>query len=198
MGEAKQRIGRHLALGEVNKERASGIAPDTVVIRLLAPRARFSLRLDSSLLAAAREVAGLTLDIPINRCVAAAERRAMRLGPDEWLLCGPEGETPQMARDVEAALAGRQFSLVDVGHRHVALAISGPRAADVLNSGCPLDLSPLAFPAGHATRTLLGKCEVILCKTDDVPTFEIECGRSFAAYVHDFLLEAAREFRAQP
>ena len=53
-------------------------------------------------------------------------------------------------------------------------------------------------PSAAATRTLLGKAEVILAKTDDAPSFEIECGRSFAAYVHDFLLEAAREFRVQP
>ncbi len=66
----------------------------------------------------------------------------------------------------------------------------------MINSGCPLDLSPLACAAGFATRTLLGKAEVILAKTDDLPTFEVECARSFAAYVQDFLLEAAREFRA--
>ena len=87
---------------------------------------------------------------------------------------------------------------MDIGHRHVALSVSGPRAADVLNSGCPLDLSSSAFPAGCATRTLLGKADVVLAKTDDLPTFEIECGRSFAAYIRDFLLEAAREFRVRP
>jgi sarcosine oxidase subunit gamma len=91
---------------------------------------------------------------------------------------------------------GLHHSLVDVSHRHVAFGVAGAKAADVLNSGCPLDLTPPAFQVGAATRTLLGKAEVILAKTDDLPTFEVECGRSFAAYGHDFLLEAAREFRA--
>jgi sarcosine oxidase subunit gamma len=45
------------------------------------------------------------------------------------------------------------------------------------------------------TRTLLGKAEIILSKCDDAPTFEIECARSFAAYVRDFLHDAARQYR---
>ena len=70
----------------------------------------------------------------------------------------------------------------------------GAQAPAVINSGCPLDLSAAAFPTGAVTRTLLGKCEVILARTSDEPAFEIECGRAYAAYVAAFLREAAREF----
>ena len=198
MAEAMQQVSRRMTLGEIDAKRAAGIPADAVVIRLLAPRARFSLRLDPSLLSTSKQAAGFSLHMPINRRTASGERAAMRLGPDEWLLSGPEGATPQIALEVGTALAGLHHSLVDVSHRHVALSVSGARAADVINSGCPLDLAPPAFPAGYATRTLSGKAEVILAKTDDLPSFDIECGRSFAAYVHDFLLEAARELRAGP
>jgi len=194
MAEPANAIARRSALTEVDADRASERARDSVVIRLLAPRARFSLRLDLSLLPAARQVAGFTLDMPINRRMSSGE--AMRLGPDEWLLSGPEAEAARIASDVGTVLARLHHSLVDISHRHVAFGVTGSRAADVLNSGCPLDLAPPAFQVGAATRTLLGKAEVILAKTDDLPSFEIECGRSFAAYVHDFLLGAAREFRA--
>ena len=194
MAEPANAIARRSALVETDADRARD---GGVVIRLLVPRARFSLRLGPSLLATARQVAGFTLDMPINRRMASGERVAMRLGPDEWLLSGSEGEAARIARDVEPALVGLHHSLVDISHRHVALSVAGARAADVINSGCPLDLSLPAFPAGFATRTLLGKAEVILAKTNDLPTFEVECARSFAAYVQDFLLEAAREFRAQ-
>jgi sarcosine oxidase, subunit gamma len=198
MAETVQQVSRRTALVEIDARPAAGIASDAVVIRLLAPRARFSLRLDPVLLSTAGQAAGFTLDMPINRCMHSAGMAAMRLGPDEWLLCGPEEETVRIAWDVEAVLAALHHSIVDVSHRHVALSVAGARAADVLNSGCPLDLSPPLCAAGFATRTLLGKAEVILAKTDDLPTFEVECARSFAAYVQDFLLEAAREFRAQP
>jgi sarcosine oxidase subunit gamma len=187
-----------MALGEIDAKRAAGIPSDAIAIRLLAPRARFSLRLDPSLLATAKQVAGFTLDMPINRRTSSGERAAMRLGPDEWLLSGAEGEAARIGRDVGAALSGLHHSLVDISHRHVAFGVTGSRAADVLNSGCPLDLSSSAFQVGAATRTLLGKAEVILVKIDATPSFEVECARSFAAYVQDFLLESARELRAQP
>jgi len=193
MAEPANAIARRSALAETDADRARD---GGVVIRLLVPRARFSLRLDLSLLATVKQVTGFTLDMPINRRVASGERVAMRLGPDEWLLSSAEGEAARIARDVESALAGLHHSLVDVSHRHVALSVAGMRAADVINSGCPLDLAPPAFQVGAATRTLLGKAEVILAKIDATPTFEVECGRSFAAYGHDFLIEAAREFRA--
>ena len=49
----------------------------------------------------------------------------MRLGPDEWLLSGPRRRGARIARDVEAALARLLHALVDIGHRHVALPVSG-------------------------------------------------------------------------
>jgi sarcosine oxidase subunit gamma len=198
MVETTLRLHRRMALDGMDAMRLAGATSGAVDIRLSAPRARFSLRLDPGLLPTTKSVAGFTLDMAVNRRAGTGEKAAMHLGPDEWLLSGPEGEAAPIAVDVGAALAGLHHSLVDVSHHYVALSVSGPRAADVINSGCPLDLSPAAFPVGHATRTLLGKAEVILAKTDDLPAFEIACARSFAAYVHDFLLEASRELRVRP
>ena len=194
MVETTFHASRRMALDGMDAKWAAGATSEPVFIRLLPPRARFALRFDSALLSKPARLVDLTLDMPINRYVFSARSTAMRLGPDEWLLSGPEEATAQIAADVGEALSGLHHSLVDISHRHVALSVSGPRAADVLNSGCPLDLSSSAFPAGCATRTLLGKADAVLAKTDDLPTFEIECGRSFAAYIRDFLLEAARGF----
>jgi sarcosine oxidase subunit gamma len=169
---------------------------DAVAIRLLAPRARFTLRIEPPLLTRAKGTAGFMLALPINCCRAAGGRMAMRLGPDEWQLSGPQSETVHIARELGVSLAGLHHALVDVSHGRVALSVSGPKSADVINSGCALDLSPLAFPVGTSTRTLLGKAEIVLARWESAPGFEIECGRSFAAYVRDFLHEAGRQFRA--
>jgi sarcosine oxidase subunit gamma len=196
MREAISSLARRTPLAETGSELASHAQDKAVAIRLLAPRSRFSLRIEPSLLAPAKTIAGFALGMPINRYATAAGWTATRLGPDEWLLSGPESEAAQIAGDVEAALASLHHALVDVGHARVALSVSGPRAADVINGGCALDLASPAFPVGAATRTLLGKAEIILSKCDDAPTFEIECARSFADYVRDFLLDAARQYRS--
>jgi sarcosine oxidase subunit gamma len=196
MAETAARLARRAALRETDAGQALHPRSDAVVVRLLPPRARFSLRIDPLRLSQANGSSGFA-DLPINRCRTTARRTAMRLGPDEWLLSGPPSEAAQIVSDVEAALRGQHHALVDVGHARVALSVSGPRAADAINSGCALDLAAAAFPAGTATRTLLGKAEIILARWNEAPAFEIECARSFAAYVRDFLTEAARQYRAQ-
>jgi len=101
MAETADPLLRRTVIGEIG-------AAD---IRLLAPRARFSLRVAPALLAQMPVVAGFPLDMAINRCSSAGARTAMRLGPDEWQLSGPESETAQIARDVEAALAMSRYPL---------------------------------------------------------------------------------------
>ncbi len=53
------------------------------------------------------------------------------------------------------------------------MAVSGSRAARVVNAFCALDLHPSAFPVGMCTRTMLGKAEIILWRTE-ADTFRID------------------------
>lgn len=168
-----------------------GAAVRGVGIRPLAPDARFSLRLDPSAAESLGIVAGFPLGMAINQHAAASGRLAARLGPDEWLLVGPEADADLIAGELATALGAQVHALVDIGHRNVAFEVSGRHAGDLLNAGCPLDLSAASFPTGSATRTLLAKAEIVLLRLDDAPTYRVECWRSFAPYLHGFLTEAA-------
>ena len=75
------------------------------------------------------------------------------------------------------------------GHRQVGLVVTGPRAAELINAGCPLDLDLTAFPIGMCTRTILAKVEIVLWRTA-TDTFLIEVARSLAPYVVELLREA--------
>jgi len=172
----------------------AGELPDGPAVRvsIVPPEARFKLRIREEDLDRVPPLSGLRLAIPINSYVQDGARCTLRLGPNEWLLLAPESEGERTAREVAGALGGTFHSLVDISHRHAALAVAGPEAASVLNAGCPLDLGARAFPTGRATRTLLGKAEIILMRTGDGPDYRLELGRSFAGYVRAFLAEAAR------
>jgi sarcosine oxidase subunit gamma len=160
-------------------------------VRPLPPAARWILRGDLKVRAAAE--AGLRLSVPAVACRAAAEGEsaALWLGPDEWLLISAEHRADETAAALRAALAGLAHSLVDVSHRQVALEVSGPDAPALLAAGCPLDLDTGAFPVGMCTRTMLAKAEIVLWRTR-AEGFRIEVWRSFAPYVGAFLAEAAR------
>ena len=91
-----------------------------------------------------------------------------------------------MRRGRRAAFGGRHLASQ---HRD---SVTGPAAAATINSGCPQDLSLDAFPVGAASRTILGKAEIVLLRTAD-DAFRVECWRSFSDYVFTFLSEGARD-----
>jgi sarcosine oxidase, subunit gamma len=160
----------------------------------MGPAARFSLRLPYDQAKKLVTAGGMQLDMPINTCRLAGERMSARLGPDEWLLIGPEADNLSLGREVAGGLAGSLFSLVDIGHRNVAIQIDGPHAAEIINGGCALDLDDAVFSAGSATRTLLGKAEIVLIRPGVERVYRVECWRSFAPYVFGLLKDVAREF----
>jgi sarcosine oxidase subunit gamma len=132
---------------------------------------------------------GVALPTAPMRAHVQASRAALWLGPDEWLLLAPDAEGSALLVALSDALHGQTASLVDVGHRQVGLVVTGPRAADLINAGCPLDLDPSAFPVGMCTRTVLAKVEIILWRTA-ADAFRIEVARSLVPYVVELLREA--------
>lgn len=172
---------------------ASRRVETAVSVRLLDRQARFSLRLGPDYVGEVGSSPRAGLALPVNRGLVERGCSVARLGPNEWLVCAPEEDA--VAQEMTAAFAGQGHALVDIGHRDVAFEVSGTDASQVLSVGCSLDLSETAFPVGSATRTLLGKADVVLMRLHDEPIYRVECLRSFQNYVHAFLLEAALEFR---
>lgn len=173
-----------------------GIAPITARSRLTieaAPRgARLVLRGPDSAAVAAGQAFGLALPTALNTATTDGVRTAFKLGPDEWLLLGPENTEAEAYAAIEAAVQ-EPHSLVDVSHRNVGILVSGSLAADVLNAGVMLDLDPKAFPVGTATRTLYAKAEIVLWRKG-ANDFHVEVWRSFTDYLHGQLEQAAREY----
>jgi sarcosine oxidase, subunit gamma len=166
-------------------------ASPNLAVRALPPETRLVLRVREADLARNPVAAGLNLAVPINTWTATDGCMAARLGPDEWLITALAESAADLALRLAADLGPRRHALVDVSHRQVAFALSGHKMPALLNAGCALDLHVSRFPTGAATRTLFGKAEIILYRTSDAGNFRLECWRSFAPYIHAFLVEAA-------
>jgi sarcosine oxidase subunit gamma len=142
---------------------------DSVTVALAPPARRYSLRtrapesLPETILTAAPYESGT----------------AIKLGPDEWLLLLPA--------DAPAPSISGIHALVDVSERSCALDISGPDAATLLQTGCPLDLAEAAFPVGKATRTLFETVEIMLWRTA-ADRFRAEMWKSFSPWLWNALL----------
>jgi sarcosine oxidase, subunit gamma len=162
------------------------------LVRALPPASRYILRGNPQVMTAAGAALGLTISqIACRAATNGSQAAALWLGPDEQLLLAPDAV--DLVPTLAPALHDLSHSLVEVSHRQIALEISGPHAADVLNAGCPLDLDLSAFPVGMCTRTVFAKAEIVLWRTAET-VFHVEVWRSFASYVTEFLAEVAREF----
>ena len=152
-----------------------------VAVSALPPLQRYSLRCGEAAWLEAGAAFGVPLPLDACRVNVEGDRSALWLGPDEWLLLGPVGT---------AVTIHAPHSLVDISHRQMALEVSGSRAEDLLNAGVMLDLRLTAFPVNTCARTLLGKADVVVWRTD-TNRFHLEVWRSFAPYVRAYLEQAS-------
>jgi sarcosine oxidase, subunit gamma len=165
--------------------------PDQLEISPAPPAARFSLRCKFE--DADRLGAIFGVPLPVTACRARLEgaRAALWLGPDEWLLLAEDGSQPAIQDTLTQAPVGLSFSLVDVSQQFIGILLNGSATTEILSSGCPLDLDETAFAAGSCTRTVFGKCGIVLWRTA-AQAFRVEVLRSYAEYAWGLLGVACR------
>lgn len=171
---------------------------DAVRLVELPFRTAVSLRLPPGGSAAARlaEALGAALPGPGSGVAAGAGADAVLwLGPDEWLVTGPDGGAPALTALLSRALVGEPGGgVVDVSANRTTVELTGPAARALLEKGITLDLHPRAFAAGRVASTTLARTQVILWQTGDEPTYRLLVRNSFAHYLADWLVDAAAEF----
>lgn len=157
-------------------------------LRTLPFLAQVGIRLDPAGPAAPRVAAALGFDLPeANRVGESGGRRALWLGPDEWLVVAADGEERALVAILEEAI-GVDGAVVDLSANRTGLELSGPEARDVLATCMALDLHPRAFGPGRCAQTLVQKAGVIIEQRDDA-TFVLLVRPSFAAYVAEWLVD---------
>ncbi|MGV9310438.1 sarcosine oxidase subunit gamma [Nonomuraea sp. NPDC004354] len=150
-----------------------------------------NVRVDPAGPAADEVAAVLGAPLPTTPCTAvrSGELTVAWLGPDEWLVIGPEGYRSELLRK---AVDGGQGSVVDVSAQRTTLLVAGPKARDLLSHGCTIDLHPSAFAPGACAQTTLARTQVVLLPQQD--GFLVLVRSSFAAYLAEWLLDAATEY----
>jgi sarcosine oxidase subunit gamma len=188
---------RHSPLADLAKLFAAAevAGPYGVRLRELPFPAQVNLRTDPADGFVTRRIAaafGRGLPTVPNTVATTGIRDLLWLGPDEWLVVGPDGDARWIERALRSALAA---SVVNVSSARTVLELSGPSARAVLEQGCPIDLHPSVFGPGQCAQTLVSRAEVILHQTDDAPTYRLYVRSSYARFLALWLLDAMQEFR---
>jgi len=129
---------------------------------------------------AVQRIFGTALPIAPNTTMRRDALSVFWLGPHSWLLVAG-GVSPLTdfgrARDALNTAGGALF---DVSASRVAYVVAGPRATDVLASGCPLDLHPRAFVNGACAQSLFSRVNALIYRYGDPPSFTLFVAGSFA------------------
>ncbi|VFU09703.1 sarcosine oxidase subunit gamma [Methylocella tundrae] len=115
------------------------------------------------------------------------------VGPSRWHAIA-RGKDRAPRRAALIAAARDLATVVDVSHGFTAFRLSGPRAADALVKLVRLDLDPAAFPPGAAAATELHGMSVQLRRTTAGHAYECAVARSFAASLHNALIQASEPY----
>lgn len=137
------------------------------------------------------DLIGAGLPTQPNRVEAGTkERKALWLGPDEWLVMSEDALQERVSKLLE--MEGH-FAITDISANRVILSLSGKFAREILAKSCDFDFHPNVFSKGCCAQTMLAKAQVIV-ECPDTNIYYIYVRNSFARYVSEWLIDASREF----
>ncbi len=178
-------------------DEAKGDAKPRVILDERSPRGLLTLRGDAADAKFKKAVHAVLKIEPIAEPLTSQKQgdvNLLWLGPDEWLITAPEPAIEEIEEALRAKLEDLPAALCDISHSRTIIGVSGPAAYDVIAKGCPLDLHPREFPTGNCAQSRLARCNILIHRIDDEPTFEIHVARSFARYAWEWLEDGTREF----
>ena len=163
-----------------------------VEVRRLPNATLITVRCSAAVLDQADLPAGLIFPRDANRFATVGSSRILWTGPDDWMIVDERDEAPDLLAALEKAFAAHHAAVLDVSGNRVRFLLSGREARGLMNRACALDLDPPHFATGHCAGTLVARTQAFVMQVDDVPSYELLVRRSFAAYLADWLVTAAR------
>src|SRR5205823_11595448 len=120
----------------------------------------------------------------LERNLAGSMRtvRVLWLGRAEWLVTGREGAVPELPTRIARATADLRAAVTDLSASRTIVEIAGPRARDLLQKGCGLDLHPRAFGPGQCAQTVFARLPVIIDQLSAAPSYRLYARRSSARW----------------
>ncbi|OSQ36732.1 sarcosine oxidase subunit gamma [Thalassospira mesophila] len=170
------------------------VSGDVVSVSLMAPVARFSLRLRAADIPAVSTAIGVDLPTRIGACAHHETVEVMCLGPDEWQIQTDANDSVRLINACAAIYAQVPHSLTDISAREVTISIEGPGAVDLLSIGCPRDIDKIAI--GTGCRTVFDGVSTVLWR-DGETRFRLDIWRSFAPHVIGLIQTGCAELAAQ-
>jgi len=117
---------------------------------------------------------------------------ALPLGPREWMMISkksPDGFAEALSKKVKSS-----GFVSNQSDSRVCFRVAGPRARDLMNRGCRLDLHPSVTKAGFCAQTPMAQVGVLLHQSGDQPIYDLHVYSGFALSFWNWLTHTADQF----
>ncbi|MGI9461970.1 MAG: sarcosine oxidase subunit gamma [Alphaproteobacteria bacterium] len=164
-----------------------------IKLSVVPPRDKIILRGQKSTLAqAVKRTLGLEMPKPLHYQLGKKDSRLSWLSPDEWMLNTPLSSGDGIKEKLAQELAGKYYALIDVSDYYIDIALKGDASLLLINKGSPFNTDERYFSLGQVISTHYANATIVLSYLET--SFEIQVRTSFAVYLWEYLVTAAKEF----
>lgn len=131
-----------------------------------------------------------------GKATVADDFTAIPLSPGQWMLVSAKANPKAFVDDLRAKLKKNGY-VSEQSDARVIFRMSGPRAAEMMQKGCRLDLHPSEAKKGWCAQTQMAQAGVIIHQTDDKPSYDILVYSGFAQHFAEWLLHTGAQLGIQ-
>lgn len=147
---------------------------------------------DAAFTRAVEGTLGLSLPTVPNETTSKDGLTLCWLAPDRWLAVAPATPPARLVARLAEACDGRG-AVNDVSSGRTVIRVSGTKAREVLEAGCPLDLHPQSFRPGDCAQSLLGHTAVLLHAVEP-HAIDVFVARGFGRDLWEWLTHHAADY----
>ena len=163
-----------------------------VFLSVVPPRDKIIVRGEKSVLATAiKNVLSLAMPKPLHYSVEKNTRLSW-VSPDEWIINIPLGTAKEVMKGLSRELNGKHHGVVEVSDYYVDIELKGSAGLLLINKGSPLNTDERVLTAGQVVGTHYANATILLTYLDNAWEFQVRS--SFAPYLWEYLVTAAKEF----
>lgn len=131
---------------------------------------------------------GLTAAAEDGRVMKSQDLCLMWNGPGMWVA---ESDSDRAISRLGEAFSATDATITDISHGRTVIRVDGRKSVALLSKGCSFDIE--SMQSGQVISSLLSHMNIMLHRVQD-QAFDIYVLRSFGESLHEWLVDAAREW----
>lgn len=121
-----------------------------------------------------------------GKAIISKDYSAIPVAPGQWMVVSATAKSDGFSDRLRSKLKKNGY-VSEQSDARIIFRISGPRARELMQKGCSLDLHPSVTGKGWCAQTQMAQAGVIILQTSDAPVYEVMVYSGFAQHFAEWL-----------